>query len=42
MKSMGWEDPKLADQSGAALYYSTEFIVQFFIAVLGASRRAGK
>jgi hypothetical protein len=34
MKSMGWEDPELAEQSGAALCYNTEFMVQFFIAVL--------
>jgi len=38
MKSMGWKDPELADQSGAALGYNTEFMVQFFIAVLRALR----
>jgi hypothetical protein len=38
MKSMGWKDPELADQSGAALCYNTEFMVQFFIAVLRALR----
>src|SRR5215471_8862539 len=38
IKSIGWEDLRLADRAGVALCYNREFMVQFFIAVLGALR----